>query len=194
MAHRATGGLDDGIDVVDVDEAVAVGARHLIVDLGDHEMCALGGGQGGVDADAEAAEAVRIGRRNLDQGDIEGHGSAFEQVFNLAEIDGRVIGAAIVDGVANIAADKDRVMAEVPGHLGSDVGRGAHASSCGRFPRPRQRERAHEGFDQRLGLGASGLDVDAHAGWDAAQGFIGGAQFLSCIQFPRTFDLPFVLT
>ena len=44
--------------------AVAVGARHLVVDLGDDKAGALGGGQGGVDADAEScrSHARRAGK------------------------------------------------------------------------------------------------------------------------------------
>ena len=59
---QRTGRLDDGVDLAHVNEAVAIGARHLVVDLRDHVVGALRGGQSGVDADAEAAEAVRVGR------------------------------------------------------------------------------------------------------------------------------------
>ncbi len=123
---QRTRGFDDDVEIVDVNVAVAVGARHLVIDLGDHEAGLMGGGQGGIDADAEAAEAVGVGRRDLHERDIERHGAADEQFFDLAEIDGRVVGAAIVDGVAHIAADEHCIVAEMSRHLGSDVGRRSH--------------------------------------------------------------------
>src|SRR5215471_2813252 len=104
-------------------EAVAIRARHLIVDLRDHVARQAGGGQSRVDANAEATETVRVGRGKLDKSDIERHGAAFEEVFDLAEIDRRVVGAAFVDGIAYIASDEHGIVAEVPFHLGRDVRR-----------------------------------------------------------------------
>ena len=37
-------GLDGEVDVVDVDEPVAVGARHAVVDLGDDDLRVVDGG------------------------------------------------------------------------------------------------------------------------------------------------------
>src|SRR5205807_1734754 len=78
--------LHESIDIIDMDEAVAVGARHIVVDLRHNVLGNLGGGQGGVDTNSEAAIAVRIGRRDLDQGNVNGHFTAFKQTFNFAEI------------------------------------------------------------------------------------------------------------
>ena len=55
----------------------------------------------------KAAEAMRVGRGNLDERDIERHGAALKQFLDFAEIDGRVVGAAVVDGVADVGADED---------------------------------------------------------------------------------------
>ena len=44
----------------------------------------FGRGQSGINAHAKAAEAVRVGRRDLDERDINRHLSAFEQAFDFA--------------------------------------------------------------------------------------------------------------
>ena len=75
-------------------------------------------------------------------------------------------------------------MPEVASHFGRNVGRGAHGEHVDDFDVLDEGAALHESFDQRLGFGAAGLDVDAHAGGDAAQGLVGGAQFLF------VFDLP----
>ena len=59
------------LDVVDVDEPVPVGAGHVAVHLGDHGARGLDRGAGGVDRDAERAEAVPVGRRDLDERHVE---------------------------------------------------------------------------------------------------------------------------
>ncbi len=66
------------VEGIDVDEAVAERAGHAAVDLGDDAACVGGGGLDDIDGDAKAAEAVDIGRRNRDQGDIEGNAAAFK--------------------------------------------------------------------------------------------------------------------
>ena len=73
-----TRGFDDGVDLAHMDEAVAVGARHLVVYLRDHIAGQARGGQGGVDADPEAAETVRVGRRDLNERNVDRHRAALE--------------------------------------------------------------------------------------------------------------------
>ena len=53
--------LDEDIDLVDVEVAVAVGAGHLVVDLCDDVLGVERGGADDVDGDAERAEAARVG-------------------------------------------------------------------------------------------------------------------------------------
>ena len=187
LLHRAerTRRFDDRVDFADVDEAVAIGARHLIVDLSDDVAGLLGGGEGRIDADSEAAEAVRVGRRDLDERDVERHGAAYEELFDFAEVDRGVVGAAIVDGIAHVAADENGVVAEMSGHFGSDVRRRPHGHHVDDFDVFDVRAALHERFDQSLRFGTTGLDVDAHSGLDAAQGFLGRAQFLLVFDLPR---------
>ena len=58
-------------DPVDRDAAVAGSARHRRIDLGDHRARREHGSLGHIDRDSQAARAVRVGGRNLDQRDIE---------------------------------------------------------------------------------------------------------------------------
>ena len=176
--------LDERINVVDVDEAVAVGARHLVVDLRDHVLRHSGGGQRGIDADAKAAEAVGIRRRDFDQRDIDRHLAAFEQPFDFAEIDGRVIGAAVVDGLAHVAADEHRVVAEVARHLRRHVGRAAHGHHVDDFYIENIGRAPDQRFDQRFRLGAARLNVDAHSGLHAAQRLVCRLQPLFVFHLP----------
>jgi hypothetical protein len=50
--------LDKRVNVIDVNEAVAVGARHVVVNLRNYVLGDSGGGKGSVDAHTEAAESV----------------------------------------------------------------------------------------------------------------------------------------
>src|SRR5271166_6690724 len=100
-----------------MNEAVAVGTRHLIVDLRDYKARTLGRGQRRVHAHAEATEAVRIWRREFKQGDVNRHGAGLKQSFNLAEIDRSVVGPSFVNGLAHITANKHCVVPEVSRHV-----------------------------------------------------------------------------
>ena len=59
------------IETVDVDEALAVGPRHCRVHLGNHLPRDGEHRRREVDGDAEADEAASVGRRDLEQGNID---------------------------------------------------------------------------------------------------------------------------
>src|SRR5579864_7058124 len=109
-----------------MDEAVPVGTGHIVVDLGNDVVGHLRRRQGSVDADAKAAKTVRVGRRHFDQGYIDRHDTALKESLNFAEVDGRVVGAAVINGIAHIAPDEHGVVPEVAHHLWSHIGRAAH--------------------------------------------------------------------
>ena len=58
-------GFDDGIEFGDVDEAVSVGAGHLVVNLRDDVAGNFSRRNRCVDPDAETAKAMGIGRRKF---------------------------------------------------------------------------------------------------------------------------------
>ena len=67
---------DDEIDILDVDEAVAMNAGHVGVDLGDDHGCLVRGGLDHVHADSETQITVLIGKRGLHQRHIDSDGAA----------------------------------------------------------------------------------------------------------------------
>src|SRR5580704_11250186 len=114
ISHSGRETFYDRVQFADVNEAVAVGPWHLCVYLCHHAMRAFGRGKRGIDANAETAITVGIGRRHLNEGNVDRHLAALEQRFDLAQEDRRVVGAAIANGFADIPADKQSVMTKAP--------------------------------------------------------------------------------
>ena len=79
---------------------VAVGAGHGVVDLREHHPRGVGGGPRGVHRRAERAEAVAVGRRELQEGRVEPHGAAREEPGDVREEDWHEVGRAGVDRAA----------------------------------------------------------------------------------------------
>ena len=82
---------DQRIEAVEMDEAVAVGARHRRVDLGDHPARDGQHRRREVDGDPEADEAARIGRGDLKQRDVDRQPAARQQARHLLEADRHVV-------------------------------------------------------------------------------------------------------
>ena len=80
-----TRGLDDGGHLGDVQEAIAEAAGHLIVDFNDDVPGAAGGGEGAIDAGAEAHIAVLVRGRCLEESNVERQGSGGEQFLDFAK-------------------------------------------------------------------------------------------------------------
>ena len=89
--------LDRQVDLVDVDEAVAEGPGHRPVELDDDRPGGPDRGMHRLDRDAQGAEAVGIRRRRVDQDGIERQRPAVEEVRDLGQEDGHVVGATFVD-------------------------------------------------------------------------------------------------
>ena len=70
LVQRPVGG-DEGVDPVERNDVVAVRARHLLVDFRDDEPGAVRGRLGGVGGGAEGAQPVLVGRRELQERDIQ---------------------------------------------------------------------------------------------------------------------------
>ena len=77
--------LDEPIDAVHRDPAVASRAGHRWVDLRDDRAGGERGRPRDVDRDTEAARAVRIRRRHLDQRDVEPEAAAAQQPRDLGK-------------------------------------------------------------------------------------------------------------
>ena len=104
----------DEVHVIDVDESVAVDARHLVIHLGDDELGDLRRRLDHVHADAKAHVPVFVGRRGLDEGDVDADEAAVEQGRNVREGNRRIVRGARIHRVPGVVADKEGIVAEVP--------------------------------------------------------------------------------
>ena len=118
-------GLHQAADLGDVQEAVAQGAGHVLIDLGDDQVGGLGSGLGVVHGNAQAHIAVRIGGRALEQGHV-GPQVLPQEAGNFGKIHRGEIHAALGGGGAGGAAQEEGVVVEVFVILGLAVGCLAH--------------------------------------------------------------------
>jgi hypothetical protein len=115
---QGTGCFDERVDLTDMQEAVAAGARHVIIHFGDDQLAGAGRGERAIDAGAEAEVAVVVGRGHLHQHDVERHFARQKEAFDFAEENGRVVGAPFPHGLADVAAEEQAAVAESAGELG----------------------------------------------------------------------------
>ena len=98
--------LDEGVDMAHVNEGISQGAGHPGIYLGDYVPGALRSGLDDVHRYPVGAETVVVGRRYLDQGDIDGHGAGAKQPRDIHQIDRRVVCASFGHGLAACGGDK----------------------------------------------------------------------------------------
>ena len=178
------------MNLADVDEAVAVSPWHLVVDLSYNIFRAFCRGQRGVYTNAKTAKPMRVGRRNLDQRNVQRHGAALKQLLHFAQVYRRVIGAAIVDRFANISADENGVVPEMAFHFRLDVIRVAERKQVNHFHVPDKRGALQERFHQGFGLGTAWLNVNPHPGPDRFESLLRGL-LLFCILASPVHTEPF---
>ena len=94
-----------------MDEALAVGARHRRIDLGDDAARDAQDRRCEVDGHAEADEAAGIRRGNLKQGHVDRQPSARQKFRHLLQRDRHVVELAATRQAAHFAADEKRPMA-----------------------------------------------------------------------------------
>ena len=102
----------EGVETIERNRGVAVRARHLLVDLGDHEARRVHRGAGRVDRGAQRAVAVRVGRGELHQRDVERDAPRGEEPGDVGEEDGHEVGAPGGDGLAQRGAGEERDRSE----------------------------------------------------------------------------------
>ncbi len=54
-----------------------------------------------------------IGRGSLDEGRINGHKTATDEVWNLRQKDGGIIGNSLIDRLSRIVRNEERIMPEI---------------------------------------------------------------------------------
>src|SRR6266568_4807439 len=109
-----------------MNETIAVGSRHIVVDLRDHVAGTLGGGQRGVHAYAETAKPVRVRWGDFNQGHVKGHGAALEEFFDFAEVNRGVMRTAVVDCLSHVGTNEHRIVTKVSSHPRRYIGSYPH--------------------------------------------------------------------
>ncbi len=168
--------LDVGIESVQRHERLTQVARHLSVHLRDHVSCRGSGREGDVDVDVDGdsqrTEAVRVRRRNLKQGDVDGQNAVFEQRWNVREEDRREVGAAGLHGLAHIGTDEERIVADVAFQLRRDVWRGAVQMERDGFDVVQLAGAPRQALEQRRRRGGAAVNVDARTALQRREGFV----------------------
>ncbi len=96
-----------------VDEAIAQRPRHVRIHLRDDERGVLGGAVDDVHRHPEAAHAVRVRRRDVNEGHVERQLAAVEQARNVGKEHRRVVAQPFLDDVAHVFGDEEAVHAKV---------------------------------------------------------------------------------
>ena len=137
-----------------------MGAGHAGVDLGHDDRRDLGGRAGDVHRHAEGTEAVAVGGRNLDEGEVERQDPAAEERRHLAQEDRRVVGLARGDGGADVRADEERVGVEARVQRGIGVGRRPLRVKMHELDAAELRRARGEGGNEVLGGGGNRVNED----------------------------------
>ena len=124
-----------------------------------------------VDRHPETAEPVRIGRADLDQGDVQMESTIPEKPRYLRQEDGCVVGESRLDLIADVAAYEERILPAIGleflrGVRGGAVGQDVENLDVEDFGNP-----MGEGLNQCLGGGTAGSNKDPHSAAESGEGF-----------------------
>jgi hypothetical protein len=122
-----------GMDIPDVNEAIAMGARHFWVHLGDDVTGGVHGGAGDIDAGTEGAIAMFVGWGDLDEGNVDGQQVSLEELGDLAEEDGYIVPVEAVNDIPRRFADEEGVHEEALAPLGVIEVEVAHGGNADEF-------------------------------------------------------------
>ena len=111
------------------------------VDERDHVARRLRRGLRAVHSHAERAEAVLVGRRDVDERHVDRLAARRDQARDVGEVDGHEVGAALVDGLPDVRAGEERAVPEARPRSADRRTAPRRASSGGRAPRPAARPR-----------------------------------------------------
>jgi hypothetical protein len=164
---------DQRIEAVEVDEALAVRARHRRVDLGDHATRHAQDCRRKVHGHAEADEASDIGWRDLEQGDVDRQQPARQEHWHLLEGDRHVIELSAAREIPHVAADEERPMAIAAMGSARLLRQRRRSDEAHELEVGRAREHRLEPGDQAARRGATGAEIDAAARPDRRQSLLG---------------------
>ena len=159
-------GRNQHVNVMHVDEAIAQRPRHVGIHLRDDERGVLGGAADDVHRHPETAHAVRVRRRDVNEGHVERQLAAVEQARNIGKEDRRVVAQPFLDDVAHVFSDEEAVHAEVLRQLLVRVRRVAESEQMDNLGVRQFGGAFAEGADQLQRLARAGADEHALAGLD----------------------------
>ncbi|OPX78908.1 MAG: hypothetical protein A4E50_02061 [Methanosaeta sp. PtaB.Bin087] len=173
---------DEIVHLLDADEAVTVDPGHEPVDLGDDQRRHLQGRLDDVNRHPQAHVPVVVGGGGLDEGDVDGGDLSSEEIGDLGEEYGGVVGRPPVDGVPGAVANEEGVEPEVIGELLVGVGGDPEGPDVDHL---RLEEGLgvtfyviDEGLEEVLGLAAAGADEYPVAGVDVSEYRAEGGELL----------------
>ena len=113
------------MDILDVNETVAVNARHGFINLGNDNRGLFRCRFDDVHADTEAQITVIVRKRCLNQGNIDTDSTAIEQCRDIRQGNGCIVCRSLIDRISRVVSNEKGVMPEVTFEF--DVGLGGDA-------------------------------------------------------------------
>jgi hypothetical protein len=166
-----------------MEQPVAVGARHVGVDLGDHMAGDLHGCARHIHRHTKRTETVAIWRRDLDQGDVERQNPAAEKPGHFAQKDRDIVGQPFVDCVADIGTDKEAVGAKAGCVIGGGVGGWAFGVQVDDFYIAQLLCPGRQGQDELRRGGNASVDKHAIVRFDGFDRFFCAGDLHGCSRF-----------
>ncbi len=162
------------VDVIDVDEAVAPGARHARIDLRDHQTGVFQACPGDVHRNPQAAVAVLVRRAHLHDGGVQADAVAGKQAGDFGKVAGNVVDPAFEGRLAHGPADEEQLQRKTLQERGAvdEMGKGVGQHLVEHDVL--QARVGHHGLDQVLGLPAPRADEDPAAALDFPNRILGG--------------------
>ena len=154
------------VNVMGVDGTIPERPRHVRVHLRDDERGIFGGALHNIHRHAQAAHAVRVRRRDVDEGHVERELAGVKQARDVRQVDGRVVAQAFLDDVAHVLGDEEAVHAEVLRQFLVRIRRVAESEQMDNFGVRQFGGAFAEGADQFQRLAGAGADEHALAGPD----------------------------
>lgn len=111
--NRRFSTFNDHIETAKRDECISEGPGDLRVDFTDHQGGLFDGRQRNICANAQAAKAGLVWRRDLDRGDINGDLTGFEYFGNLVIPTGNEIGKSLGNGFAGFPTAEERFLGDI---------------------------------------------------------------------------------
>ena len=156
--------LDRQVDLADVDVAVAVSARHRLVELCNDRPGATDRGLHRFNGRSQRAEAVDIRRRHVGEDGIERQQAALHQQRDVRQLDRDELRPSFIDGGPSVRTDEERPVEEVTLHLGGKVRVWPLAVEVNDFDVLQLRGLAAQGVEEHGRRGGRALDVNLLAG------------------------------